>query len=108
MNKVVRPNGKVYQPRKIRAEVLGDGWTGEEFVVVLGTHTVEEAAPYAQAALDNSPLSGGYPSQDWTRGWWRKTIRDGEPYFGWDDVHGAAGVMFEITDDEDDRYETVD
>jgi hypothetical protein len=88
--------------------VLGESCPGEEFVVVLGTHDVEEAAPYAQATLDNSSLSGCYPSQEWTRGWWRKTIRGGEPYFGWDDIHGAAGVMFEITDDEDYRYETVD
>jgi hypothetical protein len=104
VNPITRPNGKIYQPRLIRAYVTYTGYPEDDGVIVLGTHDPDEALPYAQRALDYSPLSGCYPAKC-SNGWWRSTIRNHEPFWEWDEVRGAAGVCFEVTDDEDTRYE---
>lgn len=93
---VVRPNGKVYRPRKglrQRGYVVDDfhaSWT--PFVAVFGTHDIEKATEYARPFM-YAGLKPGKP------GWLRDTIRDGEPFFDHDPVRGAACVIFEETDD---------
>jgi hypothetical protein len=104
VNPITRPNGKIYRPTKIRAHVTYTGYPEDDGVIVLGTQDPDEALPYAQRTLDYSPLSGCYPAEQWSKGWWRNTIRNHESFWEWDAVRGAAGVCFEVTDDEDTRY----
>lgn len=91
---VTRPNGKAYRPRKVRSVVFEDDGPRRPWrVLVLGTHDTAFAARVArQRAAEADPdirLNGG------RRGWWRESIRDGDLFWEWNDVTGAAGVMFE-------------
>lgn len=99
---VERPDGRLYRPRKLRTRIIWTGvCAGDESVIVLGTHDPEAACWHAHLALQYSPLSGCALSEQWSRGWWRDSIRDGEPYLDWDTKRGAAGVRFGVTDGDD-------
>lgn len=88
---IMRPNGKIYQPRLIRTELIDDEdhWP---FVVVLGTHDIEFAGPYAQKMIDYT--ESGLVTRPIGPVWYRHTIRDYETCWTWDDVHGSAGILF--------------
>lgn len=92
---VERPNGKLYRPRKISARVL-DHDNGVDYrVLVTGTHDIGRALELARKVA-HSDIGREYEPGNPRQGWWRETIRRHEPYWEWDEVRGAAGVMFEI------------
>ena len=93
---VTRPNGKVYRPRKIRAEVLYDEDTIECQVLVLGTHDIAQAQEFADRVV--WVIDRKYRADTPRTGWWRHTVRDNDPYFEPDETRGAAGVIFDICD----------
>jgi hypothetical protein len=87
---VTRPNGRTYKPRKLRVIDWDDGINCSALcVIVLGTHDLALAREAAHQEHPDAELDLG------RRGWWRQAIRRGEEYWEWDDVRGAAGVMFE-------------
>lgn len=88
---VERPNGKLYRPRLIRAHMIDDEdhWP---FVVVLGTHDKKVALPVAQKELDQN--ENGLLARPICPVWYRLTISNYETCWIWDDVRGAAGVLF--------------
>lgn len=93
---IVRPNGKVYRPRKIAVEPWdNDTWGRDEScgVVVYGTH--DEAL--AQKLADEE-IKRRWDS-DWVginegRGWFRAAYRYGDLVIVDDEVRGRAGVYF--------------
>jgi hypothetical protein len=89
---IVRPNGKLYRPRKLRVEEWNVRWQGQFSVLVLGTHDIDQALPLArQRAFE-------YDVEDIRlveTGWWHDSIRNHDRYWTPDDVRGAAGVLFE-------------
>lgn len=102
---ITRPNGSVYRPRKIRAQMLGneDETTG---VVVLGTHDLADARVRAQAAVSelNNDIDYRFlilPSDPGKRVWYRQKLwgfYEDQPLYGYetDEEHGWAGVEFEV------------
>lgn len=92
---VIRPNGKVYRPRKPPRAVEVDNTEGRwdeptMLVYVLGTHDVERAHALAlklhhAADKDTAQLS-----------WTRDVIRNHERVFEYDAEHGAATVIFGV------------
>lgn len=97
----VRPNGKVYRPRKpARGVFVEDHYAriGEPdaYVYVLGTHDVERAHRLASQIAARERLKADRDSARLT--WIRQTIRDGDPVFDVDEVRGAAAVVFEVAE----------
>lgn len=93
---IVRPNGKIYRPRKIAVSYCEEGACADACVIVLGTHDLAVAWPHALAEaryrLSVDPDPHGSP------GWWRDVIRNGERVWEYDDVRGRAGINFAIED----------
>jgi len=102
---ITRPNGSIYRPRKIRAQMLGneDETTG---VVVLGTHDLADARVRAQAEVSalNDDIDYKFfirPSDPGKRVWYRQKLwgfYEDAPLYGYetDEERGAAGVEFEV------------
>lgn len=103
---ITRPDGKVYQPRKIVTVPMGDGdeLTG---IVVFGTHDIRFARLHAiEAAKDvSSEFYGGSErlrvGDDGVQVWFKKTLggfEDGQPnYWFLPNVDkGRAGVRFSL------------
>lgn len=93
---VKRPNGKLYRPRKIRVVVLDFDYWEDMSCLVLGTHDVEAARELA--ALEIHRYDPGLHPGEARLGWWRQSIRNGDPYYDSDPERGAAGVSFDITE----------
>lgn len=94
---IVRPNGKVYRPRKIRAIYCENEYGGRDDVFVLGTHDVTAALD--TASREASFHFGGAPSvidAFGEIGWFREAIERGERVIRDDEIRGAAGVRFEV------------
>jgi hypothetical protein len=97
---VIRPNGKPYKARGVRARAWEsesmhfDGYEGNCGVVVLGTHNLERAQKFANELMPywyEHGLIAVSPEVDWFRlGYGQRNypawVRDAE--------RGAAGVMF--------------
>ena len=94
---IERPNGKPYRPRKISARVLSDEDGNDSSVLVTGTHDIGRALALAREVAHQYVGRDCEPSGP-HQGWWRETIRRHEPYWEWDEVRGAAGVMFGVSD----------
>ena len=94
LDPVTRPNGKLYQPRKIRAEIWYDRDSIESQVVVLGTHNLVLAG--IKAGLVALSIDTNLTTADPVAGWWRSSIRNHEPFWDYDTVRGAAGVLFQL------------
>jgi hypothetical protein len=90
---IQRPNGRLYRPRKVSARVLTDEDGIESSVLVTGTHDVVRALDLARAVARQYVGTRSEPA-DPRQGWWRETIRRHDRYWEWDEVRGAAGVMF--------------
>lgn len=106
---IIRPNGSIYRPRKVRAELLGDEdeITG---VLVFGTHDWRFAYPIAVSALeairgefyasDYRLVITGAPRLVWKRkdlwGW-----REDSPWYGFttDENKGYAAVQFDVDEE---------
>lgn len=94
---IVRPNGKIYRPRRPPVVIgFDDDHRGINYVAVLRTHDEEFARSVAR------PFRCAYLVNPWEAprlSWLRQTLRDGEPFYEFDDVHGAPCVLFEESDD---------
>jgi hypothetical protein len=93
---IERPNGKVYRPRRIRAEAWENDDTWSEWrggAVVLGTHDVELARPLATAAIRRH-FDAELVAADPEVGWWRLGFHFGELRWMPDPERGAAAVYF--------------
>lgn len=90
---IVRPNGKTYRPRYLRVV----GWDCEDDVLwqvaVLGTHDIAAARVLAPQGYHCPHLVNP------TLAWMRLTVRDDESTWIYDDVRGAACVIFDESDD---------
>lgn len=95
---IIRPNGKIYQPRKVRGILLdGPELNGPESCLIAGTHDIERARKFAVRLIKE------YDSY-WTAGdavltWQRPVIRNYDRSYEYDTVRGAAGVMFEMIEE---------
>lgn len=93
---ITRPNGKVYRPRYLR--VVGwdcDYWSDTVLwqVAVLGTHDIAKAREMAPQGYHCAYLVNPQA------GWVRLGYKDGEPTWIFDDIRGAACVVFDESDD---------
>lgn len=95
---IMRPNGKPYQPRALRTV----HWDNEDTygVIVLGTHDVDLAQPWAADGC-RFFFGCGFALLPET-GWWRSGRDRGDPAWRRDEVRGAAGVMFTASDDPEE------
>lgn len=91
---VMRPNGKIYRPRKGLRMIAFDDYDGDAHVAILGTHDIEAAL----AAFPDGGFWCPYLVEP-QLGWVRQTFRYGEPFIDCDDtVGGAAAVIFRESD----------
>lgn len=90
---VVRPDGRVYRPRRLVVQEWEDDW--ESGVLVLGTHDVVRARALALGVChrDHGPESTALFV---ATGWYRDGYAYGERAWIHDDVRGRAGVKFEV------------
>lgn len=105
MPEIARPNGKIYRPRKIRTQMLGDE-DETTAVVVLGTHDLADARVRAQRAVNDLNEAIDYkfflrPSDRGKRVWYRRQLwgfYEDAPLYGFeaDEERGAAGVEFDL------------
>lgn len=88
---IVRPDGRVYRPRKLAVEVWESDY--ECGAVVFGTNDPTVAQPLATDAIrrefDNQMIAA-LPRV----GWWRDGYEAAERRWIQDDVRGRAGVYF--------------
>jgi len=107
---ITRPNGKVYQPRKIAIETLGNE---DELthLIIFGTHDVRFAHLRAAEAAEEiaDEFYGGRYQLDvddaGQKGWYKKTLcgfDDDTPiyYFLHNEEKGRAGVRFSVEEIE--------
>lgn len=105
---ISRPNGKLYRPRKLTAQMLGDG-DEDTGVVVFGTHDIAEARRAAGVEVARFNADTYAPEQgvavhiitEGERVWWAQKLAhfdEGSPWytFSTDEEHGRAGVEFDI------------
>lgn len=91
---VVRPNGKIYRARKAPcAFPIDNPHLGETEVMVIRTHDADLAQGLAVAEARRHGIEWEEPVEA-TISWARETIRDGEPWWEFDDVRGVPCVVF--------------
>jgi len=90
---VIRPDGRVYQPRKIAAYAVADADEDLSGVTVLGTHDMAIAQKMASGYAEWQ-LGRGSAALDPEVGWFREGYENGRPMWQRDPVKGRAGVMF--------------
>jgi hypothetical protein len=91
---VERPNGKTYRARKAPcALVIDNPHLGETEILVLRTHDGDRAQELAKAEAQRHGIEWEEPVPG-TQSWTRETIRDGDPWFEFDDVHGVPCIVF--------------
>jgi hypothetical protein len=98
---VTRQDGRIYQPRKIVAEGVGDEDEILTWVVVLGTHDAERARPLAQDYI-TWQLGRGHRAVSKGGGWWRDGFEGGQRAWVTDERRGRAGVWFSIEEGDPD------
>lgn len=87
---IVRPNGKLYRPRKIVVFVVGEE---DEGVLVLGTHDEQRAQVLADqmaAYVAGADFVAASPET----GWYRDGFECGERRWVSDEERGRPGVYF--------------
>ena len=87
---IVRPNGKLYRPRRVTACAVGED---DEGVLVLGTHDLARAQFLADEMAEYVAGSGFAAVDPWL-GWFRDGYRNGRREWVTDEVRGRAGVCF--------------
>jgi hypothetical protein len=91
---VERPNGKVYRARKAPGVFLIDNpHLGETEVMVIRTHDADRATALAATEARRCGIEWEEPVPA-TISWARESIRDGEPWWEFDDVRGVPCVVF--------------
>lgn len=93
---IVRPNGRIYRPRKLVTYAYEDDHAGENGVVVLGTHDSERARDLALSSARY--WYGAECVIDPVTVWWRDGMESGERCWQHDPVRGRAGVCFTASD----------
>lgn len=88
---IVRPNGKVYRPRKIQAEFMVDDGM-ESGVIVFGTHDLHIARRLADRLVMS--YDSNVTAVDPQPCWIYRGISCGSIYFYHDEVRGRAAVQF--------------
>ena len=93
---IVRPNGRVYTPRKgLRQIGFEDENSWTSYVAVLGTHDIEKARAFGSGYWSPYLVE---PRLCWVK----SVMRNGQQYIATDAyVHGAAAVVFIESDDPD-------
>lgn len=97
---IVRPNGKLYRPRK----VMCYAWAGDEpvewwarGVIILGTHDLDRAREFAERMC-----AYWYGLEHAIRpvvGWWRDSYSGDGPAWVDDPVRGRAGISFTASEE---------
>lgn len=92
---VVRPNGKVYRPRRppraVRCDLDDPRSDLSEIVIVVGTHDVDRARALALR------LAGDVSARPlWGEQWYRVAIRNGDRVYVQDEVSGAPALDFGV------------
>lgn len=90
---IMRPNGRLYRPRKIVAEIYTD-YHNEEFggVIVFGTHDIERARPLAEPIIHSEV---GPVDITEHLDWIHDGMSGGERRFMRDERRGRACVRFD-------------
>jgi hypothetical protein len=88
-----RPDGRLYQPRKVIAWPLAGDDEVTSGVMVLGTHDIERARKLADEALADW-TDGGCTAAGPETGWFREGYESGRRVWVRDNVRGRAGVLF--------------
>lgn len=93
---VVRPNGKVYHPRRPPVAIGVSGTVGYDddvpFVYVLRTHDVERARAFARPYVLPYLVE---PRREWVR----LVMRNGDPVYENDEERGCPVVVFTESED---------
>lgn len=100
---IERPNGKMYQPRKLIAvSWSNDGDPLEDWAgcIVLGTHDVDVARLLAERACGY--FHGTRYAVKPSRVWVRDGFENGERIWVYDEVRGRAGVRWVASDDPEE------
>jgi hypothetical protein len=90
---IARPDGRIYQPRKVVAHAVIDGDELLEGVVVFGTHDPDRALPLASEYVAWQ-IDSGYAPADPEPVWWRDGYASGHRTWMRDEKTGRAGVWF--------------
>jgi hypothetical protein len=91
---VERPNGKAYRARKPAcAFVIENDHLGESEVMVIRTHDVDLARALAAAEADRHGIEWAEPVPA-ARSWAREAIRDGDPWWEYDEIRGVPCIVF--------------
>lgn len=93
---IVRPDGRIYRPRKIAAHLVET--TDDYAVVVTGTHDVERARDLANI-LVAAEIGATYRAAAPELAWLRDGMADGERAWIPDVRRGAAVVYFRQIDE---------
>ena len=95
---IIRPNGRLYRPRKVVGNAVSDEDGFVTGIVVLGTHDVERAKKLADSCAAGWAGCGFVAARP-EMGWFRLGFEAGELVWLTDETQGRAGVMFrEITE----------
>ena len=96
---IVRPDGRIYQPRKITAHLVETFDTfGDHAVVVTGTHDVERARDLADI-LVAAEIGATYRAAEPELAWLRDGMANGGRAWIPDVRRGAAVVYFRQIDE---------
>jgi hypothetical protein len=90
---IERPDGRLYQPRKLAAHAVSGEDDFLSGVVVFGTHDPANALPLA-AEYVTRQLGKGYAPAGPRAVWWRDGFESGHRCWLDDDRAGRAGVWF--------------
>jgi hypothetical protein len=94
---IIRPNGKPYRPRKVTGHAVADEDDMVTAVLVLGTHDIERARPFAEECV-RLWVDSSYTAAGPVTGWWRDGFHMGQRCWADDPVRGRAGVRFEAVE----------
>lgn len=92
---ITRPDGRLYRPRKIAVQLMGDD--GIEEVVVFGTEDRELAQSLAErdvAVYVDSRCTAAFDYAAWLR----LGYQNGEPWWSHDEVRGRFGLVFAVVE----------
>ncbi len=95
---VVRPDGRLYRPRKLAAYPVTDDGGDFSGVLVLGTHDPAVAQPAADE-LARQEAGSGWRAVSPVPGWWRDGLMLSQRCWIGDEINGRAGVLFERVDE---------
>jgi hypothetical protein len=90
---ITRPDGTIYRPRKVVAEMLHDDDELPVAVLVLGTHDTERALELARE-VTRIYLDPGYEPVRPELGWWETRMSYGRRSWEHATKGGRAGVYF--------------